>query len=111
MKIALVNDSIVFDHVRHRLIVVANAHVPSGCDLDAAYDDAVARLDATEEQMRAPLPPLPAAPGQSNGDFTSNMPCEQYEAAVRQAKEYIAAGDIFQVVPSLTNTIKDMLKK
>jgi anthranilate synthase component 1 len=106
----LVTDTlIVFDHVRHRLIVVANAHVPPGSDpsgrasgrsLDAAYDDAVARLDEIEAQMQAPLPSLSTPSAQSNGDFTSHMPCEQYESAVRQAKEYIAAGDIFQVVLS-----------
>jgi anthranilate synthase component 1 len=106
----LVTDTlIVFDHVRHRLLTFANAHVPPGSDpsgrasgrsLDAAYDDAVARLDAIEAQMQAPLPPLPVPPVQPGGDLTSNMPRQQYESAVRQAKEYIAAGDIFQVVLS-----------
>jgi len=97
----LVTDTlVVFDHVRHRLLVFANAHVPPGCDLDAAYDEAIARLDAVEERMRAPLPSLPAPPGQLGGDLTSNVPRAQYEAAVRRAKEYIAAGDIFQVVLS-----------
>jgi anthranilate synthase component 1 len=97
----LVTDTlVVFDHVRHCLLVVANAHVPPGCDLDAAYDGAVARLDAVEAQLRAPLPPLSAPPGQPSGDLTSNMTQDQFESAVRRAKEYIAAGDIFQVVPS-----------
>ncbi len=97
----LVTDTlVVFDHVRHRLLIFANAHVPPGSDLDAAYDAAVARLDGIEAQMRAPLPPLPTPPGQPGGDLTSNKPCEQFEVAVRQAKEYIAAGDVFQVVLS-----------
>ena len=53
----LVTDTLViFDHVRHRLLVVANAHVPPDSDLDAAYDDAIARLDAVRAQMQAPLP-------------------------------------------------------
>ena len=59
----LVTDTlVVFDHVRHRLLVFANAHVPPGCDLDAAYDDAIARLDAIEAQMRAPLPAAAGPP-------------------------------------------------
>ncbi|MEE8389943.1 MAG: chorismate-binding protein, partial [Anaerolineae bacterium] len=97
----LVTDTLVaFDHVRHRLLIFANAHVPPGSDPNAAYDDAVARLDAIEAQMQVPLPPLPAPPKRPGGDVTSNMPREQFESAVRRAKEYIAAGDVFQVVLS-----------
>jgi anthranilate synthase component 1 len=97
----LVTDTLViFDHVRHRLLVIANAHVPPKSDRDAAYDDAIARLDAVEAQVQTPLPPLPTPPRQPGGEMTSNMTREQFEAAVRRAKEYIAAGDVFQVVPS-----------
>ncbi len=97
----LVTDTLViFDHVRHRLLVVANARVPPESDLDVAYDDAIARLNAIEAQVRASLPPLPTPPRQPGVEMTSNMTREQFEATVRQAKEYIAAGDIFQVVPS-----------
>jgi anthranilate synthase component 1 len=97
----LVTDTlVVFDHVRHRLLVVANARVPPESDLDAAYNEAIGQLDGIEQRLRAPLPPVPAPPGESGGDVTSNMTQEQFEAAVRKAKDYIAAGDIFQVVPS-----------
>ncbi|MDY7079631.1 MAG: anthranilate synthase component I [Chloroflexota bacterium] len=97
----LVTDTLVaFDHVRHRLLIFANAHVLPGSDPNAAYDDAVARLDAIEAQMQAPLPPLPVPHERPGGDPTSNKPREQFESAVRRAKEYIAAGDIFQVVLS-----------
>jgi anthranilate synthase component 1 len=97
----LVTDTLmVFDHVRHRLLVVANVHVPPGSDPNALYDEAMARLDTLEAKLRASLPPLPTPPGQPGGKLTSNMTQDQFEAAVRRAKEYIAAGDIFQVVPS-----------
>jgi anthranilate synthase component 1 len=97
----LITDTLaVFDHVRHRLLLVANAHVPPDGDLDAAYDDAMARLDAVEARLQAPLPPLPAPPGRSGDDATSNLSRAQFESAVRRAKEYIAAGDIFQGVLS-----------
>jgi anthranilate synthase component 1 len=97
----LVTDTlVVFDHVRHRLLIFANAHVPPGCDLDAIYDEAVARLDAIESQMRAPMPALPVPPGRSGGELESNVSRAGYETAVRQAQEYITAGDIFQVVLS-----------
>ncbi len=97
----LVTDTLViFDHVRHRLLVIANAHVPPGCDLDAAHNDAVARLDAVEALLQARLPSLPPPPGRASDKLTSNMSQHQFESAVRKAKEYIVAGDIFQVVPS-----------
>jgi anthranilate synthase component 1 len=97
----LITDTLViFDHVKHRLLVVANAHVPPGCDLDDAYDGALGRLEAVAARLRTPMPPLLTPPTGSNGDFESNMTQTQYESAVRRAKEYIAAGDVFQVVPS-----------
>jgi anthranilate synthase component 1 len=97
----LVTDTLViFDHVRHRLLLCANAHVPPGSEPDAVYDSALARLDEIETQMRAPLPPLPVAPGTSDEELVSNQSREDYERAVRAAKEHIAAGDIFQVVLS-----------
>jgi anthranilate synthase component 1 len=97
----LITDTLViFDHVKHRLLLVANAHVPSGRNLDAAYDEALNRLDVMEAQLQARLPPLPKPPASNNGDFRSNMTQTQYESAVRRAKKYITAGDIFQVVPA-----------
>jgi anthranilate synthase component 1 len=91
---------VVFDHVRHRLLVIANALVAPESSPDAAYDDAIARLDAVETGLQAPLPPVPTPPGHSNKELVSNRTQDQFESAVCKAKEYIAAGDIFQVVPS-----------
>jgi anthranilate synthase component 1 len=97
----LVTDTLViFDHVRHRLLVVANAHVPTGADLDAAYDDAITRLDAVEQKLQHPLPVQSPPPGQAGREMRSNLTQKQFEAAVLKAKDHIAAGDIFQVVPS-----------
>jgi anthranilate synthase component 1 len=97
----------VFDHVRHRLLLVANAAVPPDTDLDAAYDAAIARLDAAQARLRHPLPrqeaqpsPAPRAPVLPDAGWQSNMSREQFESAVRRAKEYILAGDIFQGVLS-----------
>jgi anthranilate synthase component 1 len=97
----LLTDSLaVFDHVCHRLLLFANAYVPAGSDLDAAYDEAVTRLDALEARLAAPLPPLPAPPGRPGTGMASNMTRARFEAAVRRAQEYITAGDIFQGVLS-----------
>jgi anthranilate synthase component 1 len=100
LHLLMTDTLVIFDHVRHRLLLVANAHVPLDCDLDAAYAAAVARLDAVETRLQTPLPPGPRPPGRPGGELTSNMTQDQFEGAVRRAKDYIAAGDIFQVVPS-----------
>ena len=100
VHLLLTDTLVVFDHVQHRLLLFANARVPQGTALDAAYDEAVSHLDALEARVRAPLPPAPAPPGRAGGEAQANVTRAQYEAAVRAAKEYIAAGDIFQTVLS-----------
>ncbi|MGC9347847.1 MAG: anthranilate synthase component I [Anaerolineae bacterium] len=100
LHLMITDTLVVFDHVQRRLLLFANTHVPPGKDLEAAYDQAIARLDAMEERVRAPLPPLPGAPGRNGHKLRSMMGQAQFETAVRKAKEYIRAGDIFQVVLS-----------
>ena len=97
----LADTLVVFDHVMHRLLVIANAHVDGNAR--QAYHDAVAKIDAIVALLRQPLGVSPAPiPEQSVKEKTwkSNFEKELFEAAVRQAKDYITAGDIFQVVLS-----------
>ncbi|HSR33036.1 MAG TPA: anthranilate synthase component I [Anaerolineae bacterium] len=100
LHLLMTDTLVVFDHVRHRLLVVANVQVAPQTSRDAAYDDAIARLDAVETGLQVSLPPVPLPPGPSDEELASNMTQDQFETAVRKAKEYIRAGDIFQVVPS-----------
>lgn len=97
--IALFTDNLVaFDHVRHKLIIIANLRVEN--DLRAAYADAVARIEQIIHLLRQPLtPPIPRAVV-NDAQWQSNLTQAQFEENVRKAKEYIAAGDIFQVVLS-----------
>jgi anthranilate synthase component I len=89
---------VIFDHAKHQLIVLANAHNTG--DMDAAYDDAVSRIDAIVEALKQLLPQLPSD-GEPLGDqLRSNVTRERFEQNVREAKEYIAAGDAFQIVLS-----------
>ncbi len=96
----LADTLVVFDHARHRLIILANAHV--GQDVEDAYVNAIQRIERVSEKLLRPLPAIPQRRwGIKGSDHTrSNMSQERYEEIVRQAKEYIAAGDIFQVVLS-----------
>jgi anthranilate synthase component 1 len=96
----LADTLVVFDHARHRLIILANSLV--GEDVEQAYVEAIQRIDRISEKLLRPLPAVPQSNwgGKKIGPTVSNKTQDQYETLVRQAKEYIAAGDIFQVVLS-----------
>ncbi|HUH08822.1 MAG TPA: anthranilate synthase component I [Egibacteraceae bacterium] len=92
---------IAFDHLRQRLVVVTNVLV--GDDPAAQYDHAIATSEHLVARLDAPLRTPPVAPPIATAvrDADANQPREQFLKAVSRAKEYIRAGDIFQVVPSL----------
>ncbi|MBD3241303.1 MAG: anthranilate synthase component I [Chitinivibrionales bacterium] len=92
-------DLVVFDNREHRLLVVSNILPGENDDFDQAYDTAVERIRTTIERLSDRVPDRRVQVRQK-GEIVSNMPREQYERAVERAKEYIKAGDIFQVVLS-----------
>ena len=97
---------VAFDHVQHRLYLIANVLTEEGSgSLRSKYEDAtrqLARLEAAlRKPLRAPRPALPRGPLR----FRSNLTRERYEAMVTRGKEYIRAGDIFQVVLSQRLTL------
>ncbi|MEM7597228.1 MAG: anthranilate synthase component I [Pseudomonadota bacterium] len=92
----------VLDGVKGDVTVVAPAWVSSGLSARAAYAQAAERvMDAVRDLDRA-LPQTSRTLGEAEEDASpvSNFTHEGYKAAVEKAKEYIKAGDIFQVVPS-----------
>ncbi len=98
MHFLLTDSLVVFDHVKHRLLVIANAHM-DGQAPAAAYAAAIAKVDALVERLQQPLPPAGPPVGEG-GAFQASVAKEQFEASVEAAKASIAAGDIFQVVLS-----------
>jgi anthranilate synthase component I len=96
----LADSVLVFDNVKQTIKVVAHAHVRPGVSLDAAYDEAVARIDALVARLAQPpveppsSPPSDPAPAEVRSNFTPAA----YQAIVGRAKEYIRAGDVIQVV-------------
>jgi anthranilate synthase component 1 len=96
---------LIFDHARHtaKLLTYAESEATGGNDA-RAQAEAQARLDAMEQRLRQAAPRLPR--GQrvrrsSAAIAPSRLESRTaYEAAVERAKEYIRAGDAFQVVPS-----------
>jgi len=96
----LTDNLVIFDHVKHRLLVVVNAHIDR--DPQAAYQAAIGKIDAIVARLRQPLttPPQAAVKDNLTDEWASNFEQADFEQMVRAAKEYIAAGDIFQVVLS-----------
>ncbi|MCD6288872.1 MAG: anthranilate synthase component I, partial [Anaerolineae bacterium] len=94
----LADNLVVFDHVRHRLLVLANARLEG--DLTAAYAEAVARIEKMVDRLQQPLHVPKPEPVADDRPWKSNFTQVEYERMVRRAKEYIVAGDIFQVVLS-----------
>ncbi len=88
---------VIFDHVRHTMKIVANALVDD--DGGVAYRAAVERVERLYERLRAPLLP-PTGRGRVEPIMDTDMPVATFLGAVDRAKEYIRAGDIFQVVLS-----------
>ena len=90
---------LAFDHVRHRILIIANARITGDEDLESLYQFACARIEFVERELERALSKPTSAPA-SPLDVTSNVSREEFERMVRTAKEYIAAGDIYQVVLS-----------
>ena len=91
---------LVFDHVKHQIYVIANARVDAGWSIEESYRDALAEVEALEACLAEPVT-LPGVPTRTGPlELRSNMGKEAYCAAVEKAREYIHAGDIFQVVLS-----------
>jgi anthranilate synthase component I len=92
---------VVFDAVKDEITIVSAVRPAKGTSAEQAHARAVDRLTAVVDALDAPLDKS-ADPIEVDldVDVTSNTPRERYLDMVRTAKEYIAAGDIFQVVLS-----------
>ena len=96
------DDLIIFDHVKKTILVVANVHLDNS-NLEKLYANAVVRIARLIRALNKPVR-MHLGMLQLNADVTppyvSNFSRTDFEKAVVAAKEYIKAGDIFQVVLS-----------
>jgi anthranilate synthase component 1 len=108
MAFLLTDVIVVFDHLRHTITLLTNIFVDDEPDLDAAYDAAVRRLQEVKARLRAPVPPpkwsldrsRSAVADPSDPTVRSTFERGRFLAAVERIREYIYAGDAFQVVLS-----------
>jgi anthranilate synthase component 1 len=92
----------IFDNVRDEILVVTPVWPERGVDARAAYARASERLMDVVGDLERPAPATPAPPIDlpAFSAIDSNTTHDEYLAIVERAKEYIRAGDVFQVVPS-----------
>jgi anthranilate synthase component 1 len=103
MAFLLTDVIVVFDHLRHTITLLTNIFCDDEADFDVAYSAAAARLVEVKARLRGPLP----APGWSLGrsrvgsdEVRSAFERDRFLKAVERIREYIHAGDAFQVVLS-----------
>jgi len=89
---------VVFDNLHHELKVLSCAHLASHDSAEAAYRAAMENVEQLCESLQKPLEDRGEPP--SLTDLREEWDQAHFEAAVRQAKEYVAAGDCMQVVLS-----------
>lgn len=104
LSFAFYDRMVIFDQINKTILVTAYARTGPGVDARAEYDKAAARVDELCRQLQRGTDDLQvtdiAVRGQEVPPIASNFTKAAFEAAVEKCKEYIRAGDIFQVVLS-----------
>ena len=91
---------LVFDHVKHQIYVIANARTGGQDDLEGRYRTALAEVESLETCLSKPVVAPDRATTTGPLELVSNIGREAFCTGVEKAREYILAGDIFQVVLS-----------
>jgi anthranilate synthase component 1 len=90
----------IFDTLKDELYLTAPVYVRPGVSAKQAWEGAAARIDEAAARLSRTLPYGTALPDLAGITVTSNTTKADYAGMVEAAKEYIRAGDIFQVVLS-----------
>ena len=101
MLFMLTGNVLIFDHRLRSLKIVVNAFLDGGSP-EKAYARAVESVRSITEELEVPidLPLVPIAQDDEQPPVQSNLRRQEFERSVERAKDYIRAGDIFQVVLS-----------
>ncbi|SVD73714.1 uncharacterized protein METZ01_LOCUS426568, partial [marine metagenome] len=95
----LFHELIAFDHLQNQIILFSNVNIKEGMDIEKVYNDANLRIDEMGEDLHTDIDyQTPARLEQS--ELRSNFTQEEFESAVKKAKEHIKVGDVFQLVLS-----------
>lgn len=97
----MISDTLlIFDHVRHRVKILSIARVHDQVTAVDAYDEALRKINSVHQQLSRYLPPAERTVSTSEVEMESNVSQDAFMEMVDRCKEFIFAGDVFQVVLS-----------
>lgn len=97
-------DVVAFDNKEHSLVLISNIFTDSDGPIDKAYEAACARIEVMQRDLLQVLPVTNLTVGKK-GAVVPSVDRATFEKSVEKCKEYINAGDIFQVVLSQRFTV------
>ena len=101
IHLEMVQDIIVMDHKTSSLLLVSNIYCESVMDYSAVYDQATKRIEDLLALLSSPLPPtLSVLDNAVTPELNHRTAKADFLASIERAKEYVVAGDVFQVVIS-----------
>ncbi len=101
LMVMITGPVVVFDHLQHTLSVSVPCALSPSSDPEPAYRTSLATIAELKAALTGPLPAPSRGPVAPHlGEVVSNTTPEAFHAAVERCREYIYAGDAFQVVPS-----------
>ncbi|MFC1631964.1 anthranilate synthase component I [Candidatus Omnitrophota bacterium] len=107
----LTDTILIFDHTNHLIKIINNVHLPDGASkaqVLRAYAKARAKIDRIAQQIKAPLQKVkfPRLNTRKKIQIKSNFSRQRFAQIVKQAKKYIAQGEIIQTVLSQRFSVK-----
>lgn len=94
-------DLVVLDHLTGELLLVANIFVTDSCNIEHEFAEATRRIDQMRRRLLQPSKPfISELNGSAEGKTKSRSHKPEFLEAVKQAKQRVAVGDVFQVVLS-----------
>src|SRR5438105_2162844 len=94
------NRLLAFDHVKQQIQIIATANVANKKDVGKEYDRAVGDIAQIERSLAAKAGPIQSGRAAGASKIKAVTSKSDFMHSVRRAKEYIAAGDVYQVVLS-----------
>ena len=92
---------VVYDNIRHTALIVVHTAIEPGGSVGGAFVAASAKIETMVDRIRGPLEPEPRRPAiRAPMEVDRSMTESEFLDAVKRAKEYVEAGDVFQVVLS-----------
>ena len=92
---------VVYDNIRHTALIVVHTAIEPGGSVGGAFVAASAKIETMVDRIRGPLEPEPRRPAiRAPMEVDRSMTESEFHDAVKRAKEYVEAGDVFQVVLS-----------